>query len=488
MPPLLRAADSMNSSSATAIPDTSKRTLRSQASLEIEAILSGAGARGDDAEFMRMIHGQQQQLAGGMGMSSQGTMVDELHPQPGAIGARDEGGPTRGKGGEKKSRRERERSVLHSGPRPNSFAFDLPDMSSQPAIPTLLSGPGPNDHLSPGEHSHHRHYSNSHSPIDGPGQSISPDQLRYTNDTFDPQSNTLAYIHMQAAHNGQGQGQGEGQGAVQYPIDLEGMDGMDGVDVVAPGRADMAIDIPLQTHGGPIDYRPQSAASAHSVHSVHSIHSVHSVHSAHTAMSHHTAPSVPSASQHGSEYSFSATDVSSVGHHANQDPYAQQPHHGQGQVAGQGHPAHSSAELYVAGGGNGPRGVGHSQPRVGPTGTAMAGDFAGMGLHPDMHSPEWQNQPRHVQHGVHQQPYPAPRRRGTGNANAAGPSNSASPMGEMGDYGHGHGQQGQVSAVGPIRTGQGPGTDRGSVVGEGDEDPAARANRLERTSLPFFLA
>ena len=112
MPPLLRAADSMNSSSATAIPDTSKRTLRSQASLEIEAILSGAGARGDDAEFMRMIHGQQQQLAGGMGMSSQGTMVDELHPQPGAIGARGEAGPTRGKGGEKKSRRERERSVL----------------------------------------------------------------------------------------------------------------------------------------------------------------------------------------------------------------------------------------------------------------------------------------------------------------------------------------------------------------------------------------
>ena len=512
MPPLLRAQDSMNSSAATAVPDRS-RGLRSQASLEIDAILAGTGR--EDAEFLSMLRN-----APAHGGGSQGTQVDDgsgsgTDGTDGGVGGtggdgnvasgsgaggrqrRSSGAKTRsrGKGGQ--------RDILAAGPMANSFAFEIPDMSSQPAIPTLLSGPGP---LSNSQHQRfNSHNSNTHSqygnsPIEHPGQSISPDQLRYSNDHFDAHANTMAYVHMQAggahpqghvqdhayAQPGYGHGQfAGGMGGVNASMGGGGM-GMD---------LDLGLASPLANNNnnnnvGP--YRPGSAMSE------------------------------ISANAGGSEYSFSATDVSSVDHHNGQEQGQGQGVQGVQGASGRGGGAVPSRAQGMRQGLTGM----HPSAAGGDTNMSMNMDGAGgAGGGPEMQwgsdtlhfefdpSPINQLDPLQVSDYDYKpspnlhlaQPHPHPHHhRGSTSTGTGGYSNSVSPV-PVGDGlmnagagpsgsggGRGGGGAGARSNIGPIRGGglggAGSSVGGGGGGGEyGDDDPASRQQRLERMSFTFDL-
>jgi hypothetical protein len=312
----------------------------------------------------------------------------------------------------------------------NSFAFDIPDMSSQPTVPTLLSGPGPNVYGDGhGQPNHFNTHSNSHSPIEfgHPGQSISPDQLRSSNDHYDPHGNTMAYVSMQAAQNG-------GQ---MYAADGPMGMGMDGADIGsgsggAMGQTGqgMGMDFGMSGgHGANLElYRPSSVAASNSEYSAGE-----------------------------SEYSYSATDVSSVDHHA------ASARHGQ-----QGQQSYTMLNQ-------------QQQP--------LAHNFAGIDLGTDdpmswmTDSPRAQQQQQQYGQGTNNAPggY-APHQRGSTSASvssAGAGGNSLSPVGGpvINTDGEGNMGAGAVSNVGPIRGNTGGMSELG---GYADETPASRQQRLER--------
>lgn len=518
MPPLLRAQDSMNSSAATAVPDRS-RGLRSQASLEIDAILAGTGR--EDAEFLSMLrnapaHGggsQGTQLDDGSGSGTDGTDggvngtgVDGNVASGSGAGSRQRrssGAKTRsrGKGGQ--------RDILAAGPMANSFAFEIPDMSSQPAIPTLLSGPGPlsnSQHQRFNSHNSNTHSQYRHSPIEHPGQSISPDQLRYSNDHFDAHANTMAYVHMQAggphrqghvsdnAYVQPGYGHGQfagGLSGVNASMSAGGM-GMD---------LDLGLASPHANNNNNNDrerYRPGSAMSE------------------------------ISANAAGSEYSFSATDVSSVDHHNGQE----QGHahaHGQGGQGVQGddgrgggpagtraqgmRPGFTGMHPAAAGGGdinmslnmNGAGGAGGGQDMQWGSGTPhFEFDPSPINQLDPLQVSDYDYKPSPNLHLAHPHPHPH-HHRGSTSTGTGGYSNSVSPVpvgdglvsagagpsgSGSGGGGGGGGGAGARSNIGPIRGGGLGGA--GSSVGGGgggeygDDDPASRQQRLERMSFTFY--